>query len=146
MNRSGIGVGSASIVLVFAVLCLTVFSLISYMVASNEKNLVDVKLELVTGYYEADSLAEYILYDIRNATNEREEIPATIRGVDINKGRDEDLNIDTIYFLCNISDIKALYVNLGIHNDSIDILSWQMYDTDEWVFDDSINVWTGAED
>ena len=146
MSRSGIGVGSASIVLVFAVLCLTVFSLITYVVASNEKNLVDVKLELVTGYYEADTLAEFILFDIRETTYAGKEIPDSIRGVDIHTGWDDELGLETKYFLCYISDIKALYVNLGINDDFIDILAWRMYDTDEWLFDDSINVWTGVED
>jgi len=139
MNRSGIGVGSASIVLVFAVLCLTVFSLITFVVAGNEKKLVDSKADLVTGYYEADTLAELILSDILAA----DEIPEAVRGIKINKGFDERRNSDTTYFFCDISDSKALYVNLAIHDDSFDILSWRMYDKDEWETDDSINVWTG---
>ena len=54
MKNGGIGVGSASIVLVFAVLCLTVFSLITLVVAGNDKVLVDAGAKLVTAYYEAD--------------------------------------------------------------------------------------------
>ena len=142
MGKSGIGVGSASIVLVFAVLCLTVFSLITFVVAGNDKTLVDAKVSLVTSYYEADALAEQILVDLLAADT----IPGTIRGVDINTGWDETIGVETIYFFCNISDIKALYVNLVIHEDSFDILSWRMYDTDVWEFDDSINVWTGDVD
>jgi len=139
MNKSGVGVGSASIVLVFAVLCLTVFSLITYVVAGNDKALVDAKVGLVTGYYEADTLAEQILAELL-ATDTT---PAKILGVDINTRFDENLGVETTYFFCYISDIKALYVNLVIRDDSYDILSWRMYDTDDWVFDDSINVWPG---
>jgi len=139
MGKSGIGVGSASIVLVFAVLCLTIFSLITYVVAGNEKALVDAKVNLVTGYYEADALAEQILHDLLAADT----IPDVIRGVEITTMFDEDLGIDITYFFCNISDIKSLYVNLVIREDSFDILSWRMYDMDDWVFDDTINVWPG---
>jgi len=139
MNRSGIGVGSASIVLMFAVLCLTIFSLITYVVAVNEKNLVDLKVDLVTGYYEADSLAELIVADIINA----ETIPDSVLGVNIFSGWDNDLGVETTYFFCYISDIKALYVNLAVKDDTFDILSWRMYDTDTWEYDDSLNVWTG---
>jgi len=139
MGKSGIGVGSASIVLVFAVLCLTIFSLITFVVASNDKNLVDAKAQLVTGYYEADTLAELVLADILAA----DEIPGSIRGVEINNGWDESLNVETTYFFCYISEIKALYVNLALQNDSFNILSWRVYDKDEWEYDDSINVWTG---
>jgi len=139
MNKSGIGVGSASIVLVFAVLCLTIFSLITYVVAGNEKTLVDRKVQLVTGYYEADALAEEILVNIITSDT----VPSTVLGVDIFTRFDDELGVDTIYFFCEISDIKALYVNLVIRDDSYDILSWRMYDTDEWIFDGSMNVWTG---
>ena len=139
MNKSGVGVGSASIVLVFAVLCLTIFSLITYVVAGNEKTLVDRKVQLVTEYYEADALAEKILVNILTSDT----IPDEILGVDIFTRFDEGLGVDTVYFFCEISDIKALFINLVIRDDSYDILSWRMYDTDEWVFDGSMNVWTG---
>ena len=139
MNRSGIGVGSASVILVFAILCLTVFSLITFVVAVNEKNLVEVQTDLVTGYYEADALAELILADILTADT----VPATIRGVNIYTGWDDELGVETTYYFCHISDIKALYVNLAVSGGSFDILSWRMYDTDSWEYDGSLNLWTG---
>jgi len=139
MGKGGIGVGSASIVLVFAVLCLTVFSLITFVVSGNERALVDSKVSLVTGYYVADALAEQIVADILTSDT----IPSSSHGVNIYTRMDEQLGIETIYFFCYISDIKALYVNLALRGDSFDILSWRMYDTDEWEFDNSINVWLG---
>jgi len=142
MGKSGIGVGSASIVLVFAVLCLTIFSLITFVVAGNDKALVEAKVDMVTGYYRADALAELILADIL-AAKEAGNIPETIREVQINTGHNESSGLETTYFLCDISDTKALYVSLALHNDSFDILSWRMYDKGEWEIDDSINVWTG---
>ena len=139
MGKSGIGVGSASIVLVFAVLCLTVFSLITYVVAGNDRALVNAKIGLVSGYYEADALAEQILVELLAA----DETPQNIRGVNIYTRWDEGLDVETTYFFCKISDIKALYVHLILRDDSFDILTWRMYDTDEWEFDSSINVWPG---
>jgi len=140
VNRSGIGVGSASIILVFAVLCLTIFSLITFVVAGNEKSLVDAKVELVSGYYAADFLAEQILVDILAA----ESIPESVRGVNIYTGWDDELESETASFFCPISDIKALYVNLAVRDESFDVLSWRMYDVDDWTFDGSVNVWTGV--
>jgi len=139
MGKGGVGVGSASMVLVFAVLCLTIFSLITLVVSSNDKALVDVQVELVSGYYGADTLATRILADILAADT----IPDNVRGVDIHTGWDEELNAETTYYYCRISDVKTLYVNLIFHDDSYDILSWRMWDTDEWEFDDSLNVWSG---
>ena len=139
MGKSGIGVGSASIVLVFAVLCLTVFSLITYVVAGNDRSLVQAKVGLVSGYYEADALAEQILVELLAA----DETPENIRGVNIYTRWDEGLDAETTYFFCKVTDIKALYVHLILRDDSFDILTWRMYDTDEWEFDNSINVWPG---
>ena len=139
MSRSGIGVGSASMVLVFAVLCLTIFSLITFVVANNERAVVEAKVNLVTGYYEADALAEQILIDILAADT----VPSSSHGVEILTRWNEELDVDTIYYYCDISPVKALYVNLVVRDDSYDILSWRMRDTDIWTFDDSINVWSG---
>jgi len=138
-NKGGIGVGSASIVLVFAVLCLTVFSLITFVVASNDKALVDAETDLVTGYYEADTLAEHILAELLKADT----LPSEVRGIAINSQWNDELDMETTYFMCPISDVKALYVNIAFHDDSFDILSWRMWDTDDWMIDTTINVWSG---
>ncbi|MCL2425907.1 MAG: hypothetical protein FWD05_06175 [Oscillospiraceae bacterium] len=139
MNKAGIGVGSASIVLVFAVLCLTIFSLITFVIAGNEKAMVDARAELVIAYYEADALAEQILVDILSA----DLLPETVRGIEVHKRWDDALETELIYFFCDISDIKILYVSFVIHDDTFDILSWHMQATDDWEFDDSLNVWRG---
>lgn len=144
MKKDGIGVGSASIVLVFAVLCLTVFSLITYVVARNDKSLVDAEARLVAGYYEADALAEQIVAEIMAS----DQIPESINGVEINKPEDLDpfAEMSVVYFLCLISEQKSLYVRLAVYHDTYDVLSWHMIDTDEWVFDDRLMVWQGSED
>jgi len=142
MKRSGIGVGSASIVLVFAVLCLTVFSLITLVVARNDKNLIDAEAQLVIGYYEADALAEYIVAEIVRA----DIIPGSVRDIDIVTDFDFGSGRETAYFFCPISDQKDLYVRLAVDEDSCDILSWRMWDTDDWVVDDSLDVWQGPDD
>ena len=139
-NKSGLGVGSASIVLIFAVLCLTVFSLITFVVAANDKALVDTEAELVISYYKADAQAERILAVILTS----DVIPEAVEGVEIETqwGYDAEL----AQYLCPISDKKALLVRLMLYEDSYDILCWRMYDTAEWAFDDSLNVWTGFDE
>jgi len=110
-------------------------------VAENDKALVDAQVQLVNGYYEADTLAERVLADILIADT----IPASLHGVDINTRWDDELEMETTFYFCRISDRKALFVNLALHDDSFDILSWRMLATDDWQFDDSIKVWLGEE-
>ena len=143
MNKGGgIGVGSASIVLVFAVLCLTVFSLITFVVAGNNKTLADNEARLVTGYYEADALAEGILAEILGS----ESIPDSVNGVAISSSWAWEMDADLVSFSCPISEVKALFVSVAIHADSYDVLSWRMRDTGEWETDDKMNIWLGPED
>ena len=149
MNKSdgggGVGIGSASIVLVFAVLCLTVFSLITLIVAVNDKNLVDAEAKLVEGYYEADRLAEQVAAEIRGIITAGG-TPDNVRGIDVQSGLDWDLGVETASFRCPISESKDLYVRLAFYSDTYEVLVWRMADTNEWVFDDSLNIWQGDDD
>jgi len=141
MNKSGIGIGSASIVLVFAVLCLTIFALISYTAAANDMALTEVEVRLVKGYYEADTLAEFILAELLAA--DTISAPGYIRGVKIATRWDWDLTAEIAEFSCVISDEKELHVKVAFYGDSYDILSWRMRNTGVWETDDSLPVWPG---
>ena len=144
MNKGGVGVGSASIVLVFSVLCLTVFSLITFVVAGNDKVLVDTESKFVLGYYEADALAERVLSEVLGAWPSG--IPDSILGVDIGSEWDMDLFADVLHYSCPLSDDKELYVKLAVYDDSFDILSWRMRDTGEWEMDTNLNVFMGFDE
>ena len=135
----GIGVGSASIMLIFTVLCLTVFSMISYTVAANDKILIESGTDLVLKYYEADSLAESILAEIIVS----EFVPDSVFGIEIYSHFDFDYFAEVASFYCPITDSTDLYVNAVIYEDSYDILSWRMVNEEEWIPDMTLNVWDG---
>ena len=144
MNKGGVGVGSASIILVFAVLCLTVFSLITFVVAGNDKILAESESRFVLGYYEADGLAERVLNEILKT--ELGITPDSILGVDIESEYDMAMGSTVFFYSCPLSDEKELYVKLSRSYDSYDILSWRMRDTGEWEMDTSLNVFMGFDD
>ena len=138
MNKGGIGVGSASIVLVFAVLCLTIFSLISFIVTQNTKALIDAESRFVIGYYQADTKAEIILAELLRA----ETIPATIQGIDINIEQDFDMMADIVNFSCPIinTDYKDLFVRVMLEENTYSILSWRVVDNAGWEMTNEFNV------
>lgn len=140
MNKGGVGVGSASIVLIFAVLCLTVFSLISFVVAGNDKILVETESKFVLGYYEADALAERVLAELLEAGPYTYNTPGNILGVDINCYFDEELWADVWTYSCPLSENKEIYVKLAMYDDAFDVLSWRMRDTGEWEADLTLNL------
>ena len=134
MSKGGNGIGSASIILIFAVLCMTIFALISFRTAIADKAMVDTQEQFVKEYYDADARAEQILAKILEA----DIIPQEINGVSITAEQ------ETVSFVCPMSDTKALYVEVAVYENTYDILKWKIQDIGSWVIDDKLPVWTGG--
>lgn len=141
MNKTDIGVGSVSIILVFTVLCLTIFAVLTYATANTDKTLADAAVQMAERYYAADTLAEQILAEIMEADN----IPESIRGVDILNEWDWEEGIEHVVFSCPISDTRELYVDVAISFDSYDVLIWKIRNAGEsvWETDKGLPVWEG---
>jgi len=139
----GGGIGSASIVLIFTVLCLTIFAVISLIPALTEQNLIKAEVQLVKDYYAADLLAERILDEILLAEVQNSE---KIMGIEISSYWDWDLLAERVSFVCPISETRELYVAVEIGEDFYDILTWRVRITTEWEPDDRLNVWPGYFD
>jgi len=135
MSKGGNGIGSASIILIFAVLCMTIFALISFKTAISDKALVDTQEMFVKEYYDADLRAEQILSEILKADT----IPQAVNGVSILSVSEEN----KVSFISLMSDTKELCVEVALHGDTYDILKWKIQDTGSWVIDDKLPVWAG---
>ena len=59
-------VGGISLLVVFAVLCLTVFALLALTTVQADNRLADASAKAVTDYYAADCRAQEILARLRN--------------------------------------------------------------------------------
>jgi len=58
-------VGGSSLLIIFAVLCLTVFALLGISTVQADRRLADASISAVTAYYEADCKAERMLAQLR---------------------------------------------------------------------------------
>ena len=122
-------VGGSSLLVIFAVLCLTVFALLSLGSVQAERRLADAATQSVLDYYEADLRAEEILARLRSGEE--------IAGLEEKDGKYE--------FEIPISGRQTLAVTLAQQTDEWVILRWQAVTTEE-VLDESLNVWKGSED
>ena len=59
-------VGGSSLLVIFAVLCLTVFALLSLSTVRADVRLSEASAQAVSGYYQADCQAEAILARLRS--------------------------------------------------------------------------------
>ena len=120
-------VGACSLLVTFAVLCFTVFALLSVSTVQADRRLSDASARAVSDYYEADLQAERIFAKLRSG-----EIPA---GVRVEEG--------ICRYACTISDTQILQVAVQHGSDGWRVLQWQAVSVTEWQGDDSLPVWDG---
>lgn len=118
-------VGGSSLLVIFAVLCLTVFALLGFSTVQADRRLEQISVQAVEDYYAADTQAERILAQLRNG-----QTPA---GVQLRDG---------IYsYCCRISDNQAIQVQ--VRAEDWKVLRWQSVSTIHWTESDSLQVWDG---
>jgi len=128
MRKSNLSaVGISSLLVIFAVLCLAVFALLSVSTVQAQKRLADSSREAVTGYYRADCEAEEIL--------------ASLRGGELPEGVTQ--NGDVFTYACRISDTQVLAVSVKLRENQYTILQWQAVSTADWETEDKLPVWGG---
>lgn len=119
--------GGISLLVAFAVLCLTVFALLSLSTVQAQSRLTDASLEAVTRYYAADSEALGILALLRSG-----ELP---EGVEYNEG---------IYsYSCPISETQVLEVEVRLSEEDYDILRWQAVPDGQDSEESGFDLWDG---
>ena len=128
-------IGGTSLLVVFAVLCLTVFALLSLATVRADVRLADASAQSVEGYYAADCKAQEILARLRNG-----ERPEGVR----------DAGDGAVSYRVPISDTQELRVEVALHREEPDgpweytILRWQAAPVGEWNGDQSLNLWDGT--
>ena len=121
-------VGGASLLVIFAVLTLTVFALLSLSTALANDRLSSAAAQAVYDYYQADCQAEALLAQLRQGRQP----PGVARQGDV------------FAYSCPISDTQTLLVEVRLDGDTYTILRWQAVSTAPWQPDDSLNLWDGG--
>ena len=121
-------VGGSSLLVIFAVLCLTVLAMLSLSTARSSAELSRASADAAAAYYEADAQAEEILARLRGG----ETPEGVISGGD-----------GTYQYEVPISQTQALSVRVRAAEDGWTVLRWKAVSTAQWTPDESIEVWDG---
>ena len=121
-------VGGSSLLVIFAVLCLTVLAMLSLSTARSSAELSRASADAAAVYYEADAQAEEILARQRGG----ETPEGVISGGD-----------GTYQYEVPISQTQALSVCVRAAEDGWTVLRWKAVSTAQWTPDESIEVWDG---
>ncbi|MCI9402288.1 MAG: hypothetical protein HFF04_01255 [Oscillospiraceae bacterium] len=120
--------GGISLLVVFAVLCLTVFALLSLSTVRADERLSDASAQAVKNYYAADCKAQELLARLRfGETPEEVWTDGSLCGYTI-----------------PISDTQELQVEVEIRTtNDYTILRWQAVPIGEWGLDEGLDLWDG---
>lgn len=119
--------GGSSLLVIFAVLVLTVFMLLTVTTVQADRRLCEASLEAVTDYYAADLLAEEMFARLRNG-----ETPPHVQ---ISNGH--------YHYRCAISETQILEVTLLKNNDTWQVLRWQAVPITSDTALETLPVWDG---
>ena len=127
-NRIAVpGVGGASLLVIFAVLCLTVFSVLCLSTALAEQRMAEASLKSTAAYYEADLQAQKIFVRLRNG----EQVPGV-------------KTVGKVFsFSCGISENQRLEVQLQKEGTVWKVLHWQAVTAADEA-NETLSVWDGT--
>lgn len=123
-------VGGISLLVVFAVLCLTVFALLSLTTVRADDRVGAATAEAVSKYYDADRQAQVILARLRSGK--------TPEGV--------TRNGDVYTYQCPISDTQALAVEVSLEYNTFSVLRWEAVSNGKWEADRDMHLWQSTEE
>lgn len=146
-----INIGSSSMLVVFIILCLITFSVLSVASANNDRKYSEKIANRTTAYYKASNKAEELLSQIDDKLKQIYEqynadylsqVPDVLTSID---GIDTS-NFPSVFFSIPINDTQTLSVSLLIQipekegDTFYTITSWQEISTEVWNGDEPMNL------
>lgn len=150
-RSSGVHVGGASILMIFAVLCLTVFSVLSFVTAHQEWKLAQKSAQVMQQYYEADWQCETYYEEINKMLQMSDSVEQLAEKCDL-LAKEYDINMEltrqegqyAITYAVPMDENQKLQVQL-IADDAgvLQIKQWKVLAIRQLVYEDRISVWDG---
>ncbi len=126
MKRGGQVSGLVSLVLIFCVLCLCVFTVLTFSAADRERRLSELTAQRTADYYAADTAAVLWTAERAGALRTEQTADGTVIARDFPVGENQSLSVE-------------LQKSGGVWR----ILRWQTGYVGEWNTDDILEVWGG---
>lgn len=133
MRRGGGVSGAVSLVMIFCVLCLAVFSVLTLSTAVRERDLSELTAQRAREYYEADRKAVETLAAL--AEGRETDVDVTYSGT--GDGTQVDFGVDA-------GGTQTLVVSAVYTEDGWRILTWKTVYTADWEMDTTITLWDGS--
>lgn len=139
-GAQGIGVGGATLLMIFAVLCLVIFAVLALLHAKSGEELALRASGAVEEYYAADSRAEEVCAELL-ACLEAGEFPQKIGGTPVAGTAEGEAACFT--YRVEVNERQAIEAVLRWDGEELSRLSWKLVPSGPWVPEDTLSVWSG---
>lgn len=139
----GVSVGLTTLVVMFAVMCLTIFAVLALSTAKQEERLAEKYAAAEAAYMAADARCASIANGFGALWKEGNESSALQEYAEKTGATVSEDNGDMlVYYECGIDKENVLCVTLRLGSNFL-IEQWQQVPVDDWTPDMSIEVWQG---
>lgn len=162
-SSKGVGVGSASVIVIFVLLCLACFGVLSFVSARADLRLAQQTAQAMTSYYEADSRAisrihgyEKLLTSISTAGHSYSEVEHCLNCAQAITGFDPTVEVgedNSLTFFEPIDENRELKVTLLIAapnngGNRLYPVSWLVIPLfgEQYAEEQELNLWQGMEE
>ncbi|MCI5579095.1 MAG: hypothetical protein MR364_06280 [Oscillospiraceae bacterium] len=149
--KIGLGVGYVSIMLIFAVVCLTIFAVLSLKAALSDESFNERSSEFLTQYYNADTAAKETLSKLDSLAYEARKSDFFEDAFENNVKRINDVSVARVQggiaasYSVPINEHQKLVVEIVFdENGEYKIEQWQSMNISEDTSESHLNVWDGS--
>lgn len=144
--KNRINIGTASIILIFIVLCLSVFSLLGLSDGKSAELFAERYAGSVTAYYQADTTAQRLIRDVWEGTADGKTPEEAAAAAMAFLPRDATLETGADHIIiCEIpmNAGQALHMELDVQQNAI--RAYYVYNKEDYAIDNRLPVWSGTD-
>lgn len=144
-------IGSSSLILIFIVMCLVTFGMLSLSASKNQLDLAERNRDAVKEYYRADSEAvafyEMVLEKTDLAVSKSRDSKERENLLKSELGEFYQMETGAVFTEIPMERAQALYVELFVSLEgpgTVEVKQWKVIQTEDFEIDQAMPVWTGT--
>lgn len=142
--KNKINIGTASIILIFIILCLSVFALLGLSDAKSAEVFARRRADSVTAFYSADSLGQaYIRTASEALKNGLPASQAAEKGLSLLPDGASSSADEKGGLVCEIPMSAGQSLHIELSGSDAAVLSYYVYNSEDYAIDTRLPVWTG---
>lgn len=144
--KSKINIGTASIILIFIILCLSVFALLGLSDARSAQVFARRRADSVSAFYQTDALGQvYIKNTAAALKSGLTGSAAAAQALSVLPEGSLSFEDEQGHLICEIPMSAGQSLHIELDEREVTVLSYYVYNSEDYTIDNSLPVWTGNQ-